>query len=298
MITGNVPGHLIAGAKAGFLQAVRSVTPLWQQIASTMNLDGKTTELVDLGSAPMPTNSKTGVTIQDFIEKRLTVTPLDWDITVWISHNAMQDDRIGDLDRRVRSAGENFNLHMNSLVFKVLNAGDTTTYGYCYDGTTFFSNSHADSGAKYATGQDNLNGLALSLDNFETVYVAQSTRLDDQGEYMGIVPNVLVVPPALERLAAQIALNREAYDTANRETNPYAGRMTYVVAPWLDSTAWMLLSTTENVKPLTLVMREQPNLQHTWFDATAPDGGRYYFKFYARYNAAYGDWRLGTMGNT
>jgi len=298
MISGNVPGHLVAGARAGFLQAVREIQPMWQRIAMVHNMDGKTTDLVDLGAAPMPVDSKTGVTVQDFIEKRLTVEPRDWNITVWLSHNALKDDRIGDLERRVRGAGANFNKHINKLVFQALNAGDTSTYGLCYDGQNFFSSSHVDKGAAYQTAQSNVNALPLTLDNFETVYIAASTRLDDQGEYTGFIPNLLVVPPALKRTAAQIADNPEAYDTANRERNPWAGEVEYIVAPWLDSTAWVLVAANENVKPIILVMREQPNLQATWFDPEAPDGGRYYFKFYARYYVAYGDWRLATMGNT
>jgi hypothetical protein len=47
-----------------------------------------------------------------------------------------------------------------------------------------------------------------------------------------------------------------------------------------------------------VVIREAPNLQSAWFDPEAADGGRYYFKFYARYNHYYGDWRTAMMGNT
>jgi phage major head subunit gpT-like protein len=298
MISGNVPYHLVAGAKAGFLQAVKDVAPLWQQVAMVANLDGKTLDLVDLGAAPMPKESKTGMTVQDFVEKHKEVKPRDWDITVYISYNAIKDDRIGDLERRVRAAGSNFNKHLNSLVFTVLNAGDGTTYGTCYDGLALFSNSHVDGGANYQTVQDNLDALSLTLDNFNTVYQALATVRDDQGEYTAYTPNLLIVPPALKYTASQISTNREAYDTGNREINPFAGEINHIVVPWFDSTAWVLMDSTSEIKPIIVAMREQPNLQDAWFDPSKPDGGWYMFKFYARYDALYGAWQPAHLGNT
>jgi phage major head subunit gpT-like protein len=298
MISGNVPGHMVAAARAGFLQAVREVQPLWQRVAMTHNMDGKTTDLADLGAAPMPVESKTGMTVQDFIEKRKVLQPKDWDITVWISYNAVNDDRIGDLERRVRGAGANFNKHLNKLAFTVLNAGDGTTYGTCYDGLSLFNNSHVDAGAAYQTVQDNLNALALSIDNFETAYTAMQTVRDDQGEYMALVPDLLIVPPALKRTAAQICDNKEAYDTGNREANPYAGQMSYIVVPWFDSTAWVLMDSSLEIKPLILAMREHPSLQDAWFDPNKPEGGWYMFKYYARYDILPSAWQPAHMGNT
>lgn len=298
MISGQVPSHLVAGARTGFLRAVKTENPMWQNIASTFTLDGKSADLVDLGGAPMPVNSRTGLTVQDFIERSLTVTALDWDITVFISHNAMMDDRTSTLDNRVRSAGANFNRHMNALVFRALNAGDASTYGLTYDGLTFFNDAHKDPGAAYQTGQDNKFDLALDATNFETVYVAAQTYRDDQGEFVGYMPNLLVVPPQLKYEAAQLADNAMLFGTPNNDINPWSGSIRYIESPYLDSTAWFLVAASETIKPLMLVMREQPSLQSAWFDPERPDGGHYMFKFFARYNVAYGDWRLATMGKS
>jgi phage major head subunit gpT-like protein len=215
-----------------------------------------------------------------------------------ISYNAVQDDQTGTLENRVRGAGVNFQRHLNDRVFKALNGGDGTTYGLCYDGVNFFAATHKDKGAAYQTAQSNTNALALSLDNFTTVNIAAQKYLDDQGEYCGFSGDLLVVPPDLEYVAGQICLNPTAYDTANREANPFSGKRDYIVSPQLDTTAWALVDTKEPIKPMLVAMREQPNLQDTWFDPDAADGGRYYFKFYARYEVFFGNWRLATMGNT
>lgn len=299
MISGNVPKHLVVGARTGFLQALKEGTYAWQKVAMTLNMGAASVELVDLGAAPMPVESKSGVTIQDMIEKTKTVTPKDWDITVWISQNAVDDDQTGGLMRRVRGAGRNFQRHINNRVFTVLNGGDGTTYGLCYDGQDFFDSDHVDKGAHHQTAQDNENALVLSADNFETVWVAAQDAMNDQGEYTEYVYDLLVCHPGNRREAHQISKN-EWFDwsTGNREKNPWQDEISYVTSKQLDSTAWHLIASSEPVKPLILAMKKQPALQSAWFDPEAPDGGRHYFKFFARYDVHYGDWRLAYQGNT
>jgi phage major head subunit gpT-like protein len=202
------------------------------------------------------------------------------------------------LESRVRGAGRNFPRHINKRVFQVLNGGDGSTYGAAYDGSDYFDNDHVDDGAHYQTNQDNEYALSLSIDNFETVYVAAQQFVDDQGQYTDYAYNLLTVHPTNERVAAQIVSNEWSYDTANRERNPYTGKFAYITSPELDTTAWHIIASDEDIKPIIVAMRKMPTLQDAWFDPLQPDGGRYYFKFFARYEMYYGDWRLAAQGNT
>jgi phage major head subunit gpT-like protein len=294
--SGNVPEHLVVGARTGFLTALKTTPMPWQRIATTINMDAKSIEMVDLGAAPMPTEDLARQ-MQDFIEKSMVVKPRDWSLVVSISYNAVKDDQTGKLLPRVKGAGANFQRHLNQRVFKTLNDGDVAGH-IAYDGQDFYDSDHVDKGAHYQTAQDNEYALALTLDNFETVYVAAQDFRDDQGETTDYVYDTLVVPPALERVATQICGNNAAYDTANRENNPYSGRITPLVNNQLDSTAWILVAANEQVKPLGVVMREAPNLQHAWFDPTASDGGKYYFKYFARYDVVYLEWRTAILGHS
>lgn len=298
MISGNIPNHLLVAARSGFLATAAPKVPAYSQIASTFIMDAKSVDLVDIGAAPMPLRNKGRATVQEMIEKTMAITPLDWDITVGISHNAVQDDQTGQLERKARSAGANFQRHMGQQAFKALNDGDGTNFGLAYDGNELFDDAHVDKGANYATAQDNKFALALSMDNFETVRVAASLFRDDQGQTVDFNHNLLVVPPAYERIAANITGSREDPNTADRAINPYAGNTSYVVSTQMDSTAWVLVAANEQVKPVIVAIREQPNLQRAWFDPNGPDGGMYYFKFYARYTHVYGEWRAAAMGNT
>jgi phage major head subunit gpT-like protein len=288
---------LVIGARTGFLTAVKATKLNWQRVATVINMTAKSHELVDLGAAPMPTKDL-GQEVQDFIEKNITVKPEDWSLTVYVSQNAIDDDQTGTLERRVRGAGVNFQKHIDKRVFTVLNAGDSTTYGSCYDGQDFFDSDHADAGADYQTNQDNENALAMSMDNFETVKVAAEAFKDDRGEYTNYVYDLIVCAPALERVAAQITGNPNSYDTGNREINPYSGRVEYITTPYYDSAAWHLVASNEAIKPIIVAMRKEPQLLAAWYDPEQPEGGFYYFKYHARYEMYYGDWRLVNQGNT
>ena len=297
--SGQVPGHLIAAARTGFLRASKDITPLWQRVAKQIDIVGATDDLIDLGAPPMPKNSKNGATVQGMSERWLRVTPVDWDITIGISNNAIKDDRAGELETKAKMARENFDKHVNQLVFTAINSGESIgSYGACYDDKALFAATHADKAAKYQTAQSNTNVLALSSTNFKSVYASASLYLDDQGEQTGYIPDLLIVNPALFYDGSQITANTQMYGTSNRDLNPYSGRVEMITVPWVDSTAWFLVDTKESTKPLLVVMREAPYLQSVWFDAQQADGGMHYFKFFARYNVQYGDWRLITQGNT
>lgn len=300
MIAGNVPKHMVVGARTGFLTALRRREYPWAKVAEIFNMSAKSQDLVDLGAAPMPleSNKAGGLTVQEMIEKSITVTPVSWDVTIGISQDAVDDDQTGTLERKVKSAGDNFQKHINKRVFTVLNGGDGTTYGSCYDSQDFFDSDHADEGASYQTDQSNENTLALSSDNFETAWVAAQAFRDDQGEFTEYIYDLLVCHPTNKRIAANITGNVEQMDTANRELNPFVGEMSYITTPEIDSNAWYLIASGESVKPLVLAMRKQPHLQSAWFDPTQPDGGMYYFKYYARYDVKYLDWRLAYQGQT
>lgn len=297
MISKEVPGHLVVAARTGFLTTIEAAAPAYGQIAEVVTMTAASMDLVDLGGSPMPVENLGRPQVQEFIEKRLAVKPKDWEIVTFISYNAVADDQTGTLDRKVRGVGLNFNKHLAQLAFKTLNDGESIIG---YDGLPLFSASHIDKGASYQTPQDNQAATALDIDTLEDGLVAARKFRDDQGNFVDMNYNLLVVSPELERTAAGLtSKNLQPYVVSSQSAvNPYAGTLAYVVSNQLDTTAAILVASSEAIKPILIVMREAPNLQSAWFDPKAPDGGRYYFKFYARYNHYVGDWRLVYMINT
>jgi len=317
----DILGSLERGAKVNFLKGMKAYAPKRAPFVKETSSDGAFETYVDMGAVPWPTQNagtqgdmgtdgRTGhpqlgglheggpITILGGNERGQTIYNLDWDIAIGIHHNAINDARIGGLEEWARNCGWRFQQHMDYLCFDALNDGDGTDYGTCYDGSDFFDDDHADPGAEYTTDQDNEYGLALSLDNFETVYNAAGLFLDDRGQPCGFEHNLLIHALELRRTAAQIVDNEWAYDVANREINPFADGVVGLQAPgnYVDSTFWAVVATNQPQKPLVLQIRQQPKLVY-WDDHSQGSGIRYY-KWVARYAVGYGDWRLACMGNT
>jgi phage major head subunit gpT-like protein len=233
-------------------------------------------------------------------EMSLDVYNLDWDVTVGVSHTAVEDDRVGGLRDWAQNAGQRFQQHMDYLCFDALNKGDVanSAYGVGYDKQPLFSASHVDPQASFQTAQSNLLTTALDMNNYEALQIAASNLRDDRGQPTGLSYPILIVPPSLQRVASQITGNDWVFSTPNREINPYAAMTRLLVAPggYLDTTAWYAVSDDLSSKPIILQIRQMPKLL-TWDDYSDGAGVRYY-KWVARYNVAYGNWRTVFQGNT
>lgn len=319
----DIAAHLEKSIRTGFLLGAKDYTPLRSAFVRETPSDGAFEDYADMGASPWPiqnsgkagpggTSSETGavkvnrlnsggqITILGGEEKAMRIYNLDFEIAVGITHNAIDDDRAGDLESWARTAQLNFERHTDFLAFNALNSGEAgTNFGLAYDGNEFFDDAHIDPGAEYQTAQDNKLATVLSLDNFEAAKVVGGKFLDGRGQPVGLNHNLLIVPPDLERMAAQITKNREDYSTTDRAMNPYEGNVRMLVAPggWLDTTAWFIIDPSLPQKPLNLQVRKAPELV-IWDDENAGDGGVRYFKWHARKALFYGDWRLAIQGNT
>lgn len=318
----DILAHLEYGMKKSFLKAGQDYTPLRSGWVREAPSSGAFELYGDMGAVPWPsanagqapgtaTDSRTGavqvgglnageaIKVLGANERSIMVYNRDWDIAYGIEHNAINDDRGGaDLEQWARMSAVRFEQHKDYLCFQALNAGAAATYGKTYDGQVFFYASHADPGAEYSTAQSNVNTSALTLDSFETVYIAACKYLDDRGIPVGYTPSLLLHAVDLTRTAAQITDNYEDYMVAERARNPWAGQIRRLAAPggWLDTTAWYLVVTDLPQKPVNLQTRQGPQLVY-WDDHTQGNGIRYY-KWVARYEVFYGDWRLCTQGQS
>jgi len=319
----DIAAHLEKSIRTGYLLGAKDYTPRRSAFCRDVPSDGAFEEYTDMGSTPWPvqnagkigaggTDGRTGapvngqmnagqqVTIIGGEERALVVYNVDWEIVIGVTHNAIDDDKAGDLEAWAKSAGMNFEKFKDWKAFQALNTGAaTTSLGPCYDGLPLFSALHVDPNALYQVAQSNTNALALSYTNYNTVRIAGSGFLDGRGQPVGLNHNLLIYSPNLRDTAAQIIKNPMQAGSANLNINAYAGETVGLEAPggWLDATAWFLVDSSMPVKPINLQIRKQAELV-IWDDEAAGDGGVRYFKFHARGNIFPGDWRLVIQGNT
>lgn len=319
----DIAAHLEKVVRTGFLAGSKNYTPKRSPFCRDVPSDGAFEIYADMGAAPWPVanagkagltgtdgrtqvpqngqlNSGQQVTVLGGEEKGLIVYNRDWETVIGITHNAIDDDRGGDLEDWASGAGVRFEQHKDYMAFNALNTGEATTFiGACHDGLSLFNDSHVDPGAEYQTTQDNKYALALSYANYNTVKIAASKFLDSRGIPLGLNHSLLIYPPDLVDAAAQIVKNPMKAGAANLDVNAYAGMVAGLESPggWLDATAWFLVDPTLPQKPLNLQVRKVPELV-IWDDENAGDGGVRYFKWHARYEIFPGDWRLIIEGNS
>jgi phage major head subunit gpT-like protein len=316
----DIAAHLENGVKVGFLAGTKMYTPKRDAFAREAPSTGAFEIYADMGATPWPrqnggnsgasTDPRTlvpaaggihaggPVTVLGGNERGIIVFNLGWDIVIGIEHDAINDDRLGDLDIWARSAGMRFEQHKDQQCFDVLAQGTAAApHGNGYDGLPLFSASHVDKGAEYQTAQSNLLSTLLTLDNYEAAKIAAAKFLDDRGQPVSYNHSLLIHPPDLKRTAAQITDGREDYSTTNRAINPYAGVDTRLEAPgtWLGSAAWYLIDQTQPQKPVILQVRQ--NAEPAMWDDLSQGSGVRYYRFYARYNAVAGPWRLVIQGH-
>jgi hypothetical protein len=183
-----------------------------------------------------------------------TLTAYKYGELLPISYELLEDDLSGAVEKG-KYASRALTRKAEGLGASVfINAFNTakTSYG---DGKPLCSVSHtrADGGA--AQSNASATGITLTEANLETAILAMRNQLDDRGNLISVVPNVLLVPPALEKEALIITKSSNRSATGDNDTNVYnmreytGGQLKVVVWDYLGAaaggsdTAWFLLST-------------------------------------------------------
>lgn len=175
----------------------------------------------------------------------------DWESTVAVPRNSIEDDTHGLFSTIFQSMGGAAKNHPDDLVFKLLNDGFT---GKGYDGKTFFATDHQ-GGSNKGTG-------VLNTANYGIAIAAIGRMKDDQGNpiFDGTEKLTLVTGPELESTAKTI-LNAEYISVANgsAQNNIWKGSADYLKSPKITSaTAWFITVEKNGIRPVIFQERKKP----------------------------------------
>ena len=185
----------------------------------------------------------------------------DFEATVSVKRNDLEDDNLGIYAPMAEDAGFSAKTLPDEIVSDLKNNAFTTL---CYDGQYFYDTDHpvtdvngnVHSVSNKGTAVLDSTSRATATASYGAARTAIMTMTDNEGRPLGMVPNVLEVPPALEGVARIIC---EAPKLDDNGPNPYKGTATVVVNPRLTSaTAWFLHCTTRPVKPFVYQQRKAP----------------------------------------
>ena len=180
------------------------------------------------------------------------------------------------------------NIFINGFTDSGTNRMGASTNGA--DGVALLSAAHPYSPADTGTTQANEGTLALTIDNLDTTRQNMRNFTDDAGQLMGINPDMLLVPPELERTATQLVSERAIYEpgSAQYDVNMFSGRFRPVVWNRLtDPNAWFLIDSTLMKQHLIWQWRIRPEFAQ----ADDFDGLNAKYRGYMRYGIGWTDWK-------
>lgn len=156
---------------------------------------------------------------------------------VQIERELLEDDLYGEIRRRVRALSRVVHFTRQVHGISVLNNGFNSAYKGA-DGKPLFDDAHPTSDSSAITN-DNKGTLELNAANVEAARVAMMGWKDDKGNLIEVMPDTLIVPPALRKAAIIIADSDKEPDTSDNNVNVWKGALNVIEIPFLtDSNAW------------------------------------------------------------
>ncbi len=272
-----------------FNKAFEAEDPLYKLIATVTNSTTDAETYAWLGDIPGMREWIGDREIQNLTASDYTIKNKDFELTVSVPRNAVEDDKIGLYNPSVQMLGQSAAQHPDKLIFDLLASGFVAK---CYDGKPFFSEEHMVGKKKVS----NLGKEELSMETYIAARAAMMSFTNAKGEPLGLVPDTLVVPPALEAKARDILVA----DFINGTKNTMQGTAKPLVVPRLagHDKEWYLLCTSRPIKPLIMQQRKAPK----FVSLTAETDENVFMKktfIYGvdyRGNAGFGFWQMAYGG--
>lgn len=208
-----------------------------------------------------------------------------FEMTLGVPREDIEDDQYGVYTPYFSHMGEAAARHPDKLVFGAMMDGFEKN---CYDGRPFFSKEHKVGKETYS----NCSDARLTRESYMEARTAIMSIRGDKGESLQLVPDLLVVSPALEEPARLIL---EA-DQINGTTNVLKGTAKLHVETLLSKNPhyWFLLCTTRFLKPFIYQVREKIRFVSKTRDTD--DNvfmlDQYIYGASGRCNAGYGFWQM------
>ena len=203
-----------------FNRAFEEEKPLYTEIATVTPSTTDSETYAWLGDIPGMREWIGDREIQNITASDYTIKNKDFELTVGVDRNAIEDDKIGLYNPSVQMLGQSAAMHPDELIFKLLAAGFSEK---CYDGQPFFSDAHK-VGKKTVS---NKTTAKLSMESDIATRAAMMSLTNSKGRALNLIPNVLAVPPALEAAARDILVA----DYINGTKNTMQGTAKPLVIP-------------------------------------------------------------------
>ena len=278
--------------EAIFLESYEGYTPRWEEMATPFPANSQYLDLSWIGEVPAMKQWIDMKTLEGLRRFRYAIENLDWEATIEVDRNAIDDDQMGIYRPRIQGLGQEGKRHPDEMLSVLLDNGHT---GLAFDGAAFFGTSRVvgDSGTinNLLTG-NGVDTQAHFAQDFALALAAMRAYKNDRGKpYNPSVDKLLVVVPPSAEVVAKQTLNAAII---TQTTNIFVGMAGIWVNPYLGAVtshtkAWYLLNVGGPIKPLAMSKRKMPQ----FVSLDNPNSDTVFFKkkfLYgaeARYNVGY-----------
>ncbi len=303
---GDIPKLLLAGMRTEFMKAYEVAAKDYEKLATSITSTKSSETYPWLGGVPKMHEWKDERIPQGMLEHNFTIANRDWEASIAVDRNAIEDEQYGQINVRVRELATEAARFFDELAFTLVGQGINTTGTAgtiyegvtmaCYDSKAFFATNHTegDSGT-----QSNRGSTALGAGALQAAITAMRKFKNDKGKPAHVQPNLLTVPPDLEWEAKEL-LNSQYYPeegsaTTKLAVNVLKGALDLLINDYLtDTDNWYVFDTNRVVKPLILQLRQNPRFTSlTQGTESSFMRKKLYFGVDWRGEILWGDWRTG-----
>lgn len=214
-----------------------------------------------------------------------SITNDDWEVTIEVPRNKIEDDSYGVFTLDFRGAGSMVKKWPDDMLYTLIQNAEATL---CFDGQNFFDTDHPYDPYDVAKGtySNLLTSKALTAANYADARRKFRLFRNDNLRFAGVSPDLLVVPPQLEDRAKMIlqtdliaASSLEGQTQVGAVTNIYRNTCDILVVEELGDAPddWYLLCTKRAIKPFVHQIRKPLDFQ-AFFSPTDPN--LFYFKHF------------------
>lgn len=283
---------IFIGLKTVFNNVLKAQTGTWQTTAMEVQSNSSQEDYAWLSRFPKFKKWVGEKSIKSLKANKYTAVNEDWETTIAVKRNDIEDDSLGIYNTQAHMAGDSASELGDIIVDDLKNNAFTNTG---IDGQFFYDTDHEVNGASVSNKSTAVLSSATpaaAAGSYGAARTAVMKQKDEEDMPLRLVPDTLEVPPALEATARKLV---EADKLDDNSPNPYKGTAKVLVNPGLTSdTAWFLHMTSKAVKPFIVQMRKRP----VFVSQTSMDSedvfmkAEYKFGAEARATGIYGFWQL------
>lgn len=264
----DIPRLLESGLRTEFQTGFNEAPPteMWKEVAMVVP-STKGEEVYNwLGANPKMREWRDERAPKSLLTHGFTLVNKDFEATISVHRNAIEDDQYGQILIRARALGNEARRFYDEFMTTVLEAGVTEL---AYDGQYFFDTDHS-SGAsgtqsnKFIGASYDIASAADAAAAIIAVVSAMQQYNDDAGKKYAVIPNVIMVPTNLQFFF------KEALDPMIRATNETPAQamvrglgLKVMVNPYLSTSAganarYYFFDLNQPLKPLIFQKRKDP----------------------------------------